>query len=84
VRRSARSLDPEFPQHGTRGPNERGQWTNDDGTITYMQQVEEFDDAGRGIRTIRLIKHATPGGPNEGALRIVAVGLANDAMLELR
>lgn len=76
--------DPTFPQTGQRGPKERGQWANSDGSITYMQQVEEFDDAGRGIRMIRLIKHAAPGEPKEGALRMIAVGLPNNARLELR
>jgi hypothetical protein len=77
-------LDPSFPQSGDRGPKERGQWTNDDQTITYMQQVEELDGDKRGIRTIRLLRHRLPGEPNEGALRVIAVGLANDAVLEVR
>jgi hypothetical protein len=84
VRRSALLLDPSFPQSGDRGPKERGQWTNDDQTITYMQQVEELDGDKRGIRTIRLLRHRLPGEPNEGALRVIAVGLANDAVLEVR
>ena len=84
VRGYARWLDPSFPESGERGPKERGQWTNDDQVVTYMQQVEEFDGDGRGIRTIRLLRHAVEGGPNNGALRVIAVGLPEGSTLELR
>jgi hypothetical protein len=84
VRGTARWLDPFFPQHGTRGPNERGGWTGDDGIETQMQQVEELDAEGRGIRVIRLYRVTPPGGPFEGAARIVAVGLSEGVELELR
>jgi hypothetical protein len=84
VRRAARRLDPSFPQSGQLGPTERGQWTDDDQVVTLMQQVEEFDDDGRGIRTIRLVRTGVPGGPHDGAVRVIAVGLANDAALEVR
>lgn len=83
VRRTARWLDLEFPADGQRGPNERGQWTGDDGVVTMMQQVEAFDGNGRGIRTLRLMRVGPPGGPHESTLRVVAVGLANHAQLEL-
>ena len=82
VRGTARWLDPGFPQRGRRGSAERGQWTDDDQVQTLVQQVEELVD-GRGIRIIRLYRVATPGGPHEGAIRVVAIGLAN-AELELR
>ncbi|HTL34380.1 MAG TPA: hypothetical protein VL326_14735 [Kofleriaceae bacterium] len=84
VRTWARYLDARDLAEGTRGPKERGQWVDDDGITTYMQQVEDFDADGRGIRTIRLLRHEVEGGPNEGALRVIAIGLANDAKLELR
>lgn len=84
VRGTARWLDPSFPQRGRRGPNERGGWTDDNQVETLMQQVEVFDAAGRGLRIIRLYRVVTPGDPHEGAIRVIAVGLANDAKLELR
>jgi hypothetical protein len=84
VRRSVRWLDPSFPETGERGDNEGGQWTNDDGTVTQMQQVEEFDRSGRGIRTIRLLFDATGNDPQQCAVRVIAVGLPNDAVLEVR
>jgi hypothetical protein len=84
VRGAARWLDPWFPQHGRRGPNERGGWTDDNQVETVMQQVEDFDREGRGLRIIRLYRIVTPGGPHEGAIRVIAVGLANGAQLALR
>jgi hypothetical protein len=84
VRGTARWLDPWFPQRGRRGPNERGGWTDDKQVETLMQQVEELDAEGRGLRIIRLYRVVTPGGPHEGAVRVIAVGLANGAQLELR
>lgn len=81
VRRTARWLDLGFPAKGQRGPNERGQWTGDDGVVTMMQQVEEFDSRRRGIRSIRLMRLGSPGGPHVSTLRVVAVGVANHAEL---
>lgn len=83
VRASARSLDPSFPQSGTRGPKARGQWKDDDQVPTLMQQVEELDTQGRGIRMIRTVTTRTPGEPHEGAVRVIAVGLPNGARLEI-
>jgi hypothetical protein len=84
VRGTARWLDPTFPQHGTRGPKQRGAWTGDDGIETQMQQVEELDGDGRGLRIVRLYRVTTPGGPFEGAIRIVAAGFRLGVELELR
>jgi len=83
VRSFARRIDSTFPEGGEVGPKERGQWTDDEKITTYMQQVEHFD-GNRGIRTIRLLRHAIEGGPNEGAVRVEAVGLEDGAQLELR
>jgi len=83
VRRTAHWLDPEFPTEGHRGPSERGKWTDDAGVVTLLQQVEEFDTQGRGIRSLRLMRLGPPSGPHESTLRVVAVGMANAAQLEL-
>ncbi|HEU4729934.1 MAG TPA: hypothetical protein VFT22_18685 [Kofleriaceae bacterium] len=100
VRGAARWLDPWFPQRGRRGPAERGGWTEGDGegggeVAITMQQVEELQ-GGRGVRIIRLSRApaspaslaspASPGsgGAHEGAIRVLAVGLADHARLELR
>ena len=49
-----------------------------------MEQVEELYLDGGGVRIIRLYRLETPDGPHEGAVRVVAVGLANGARLEVR
>lgn len=64
VRGTARWIDPWFPKRGRRGPPV---------ILDDVQQVEELDFEGRGVRVIR----------QDGALRIVAVGLV-DATIELR
>jgi hypothetical protein len=79
VRRTARWIDLEFPETGQRGPGERGQWTDDDGVVTLMQQVEELDANGRGIRSIRYMRV----GKGDGTLSVVAVGLPNNAQLDV-
>jgi hypothetical protein len=84
VRGTARWLDPDFPQRGRRGDAVDGSWTDDENVETVMQQVEELYLDGRGLRIIRLHRQQTPDGPHEGAVRVVAVGLADDAKLEVR
>jgi hypothetical protein len=84
VRTAVRWLDPRFPQTGRRGPREGGNWTDDQQVETVMVQVEELAQDGRGLRIIRLYRVAPPGEASEGALRIIALGVANDARLELR
>jgi hypothetical protein len=84
VRTAVRWLDPRFPQTGRRGPREGGGWTDDQQVETVIQQVEELARDGRGLRIIRLYRIAPPGEPYDGAIRIIALGAANDARLELR
>lgn len=84
VRNAVRWLDPRFPQKGQRGQGVRGTWTNADNTETEMTQVEEMTPDGRGLRIIRLCRVVTEGEPCEGAIRVIAVGAANGARLELR
>jgi len=84
VRTAVRWLDPRFPQTGRRGSRERGAWTDDQQVETEMVQVEELAKDGRGLRIIRLYRITPPDGPYEGAIRIIALGVANNARLELR
>jgi len=84
VRTSVRWLDPSFPHTGRRGQGQRGGWTDDDQVETEMTQFEELDHEGRGLRIIRLYKMSPPEGPFEGAVRVIALGAANGAKLELR
>lgn len=84
MRTAVRWLDPRFPQNGGRGPRERGDWTDDQQVKTEFVQVEERARDGRGLRIIRLYRITSPGGPYDGALRIIVLGAANDARLELR
>jgi hypothetical protein len=84
VRGTARWLDPFFPQRGSRSAPARGGWTGDDAVETQMQEVDEVDPDGRGLRLIRLYRMTPPGGPFEGALRVAAVGLPDGFELELR
>ena len=83
VRSAVRWLDPGFPQKGVRGPGQHGSWT-DDQAATEFTQFDELSRDGRGLRIIRLYKTAPPGEPFEGAVRIIVVGAANGARLELR
>lgn len=84
VRGTARWLDPDFPQRGRRHDAVLGSWTDDEQVETVMQQVEELYLDGRGVRIIRVYRMETRDGPHEGAVRVVAVGLADDAKLEVR
>lgn len=84
VRTLVRWLDPRFPETGRREPPVGGGWTDDQQIETQFQQVEELARDGRGLRILRLYRMTPPGGPFEGAIRIVALGAANDARLELR
>jgi len=84
VRTAVRWLDPRFPQKGRRGSPVGGGWTDDQQVETVVREVEELAPDGRGLRIIRLYRMTPPGGPYEGAIRIIAVGAANDARLELR
>lgn len=84
VRTAVRWLDPGFPQKGRRTAAVKGGWTDDEQVETEMTQVEELTHDGRGLRIIRLYRMAPPEGPFEGAIRIIVVGAANDARLELR
>lgn len=63
VRGSARWLDPWFPQRGRRGQP---------AIVDGVEQVEELDFEGRGVRLLR----------EDKTLRIVGVGLV-DATIEL-
>jgi hypothetical protein len=93
LRGTARWLDPGFPQHGTRGPAQRGGWSENQAADQVgnevanavdvdMQQVDELLD-GRGVRIIRLHRAPTSEGAHEGAIRLQVVGLAH-SQLELR
>lgn len=84
VRTAVRWLDPRFPQTGHRGERGRGGWTGDDQVQTEMTQVEELAHDGRGIRIIRLHRDALVDGGYAGAIRVIAVGVANGELLELR
>ena len=84
VRSAVRWLDPRFPQKGRRGQAVGGGWTDDDQVETAFKQVEELADDGRGLRIIRLYRIAPLDEPCEGAIRIIVLGAANDARLELR
>lgn len=84
VRNAVRWLDPRFPQKGRRGQGVRGAWTDAEQAETEMTQVEELTPDGRGVRIIRLVRVVTEGEPSDGAIRVIAVGVANDARLELR
>lgn len=84
VRSAVRWLDPGFPQKGTRGERVRGGWKDDEQVETEFTQVEELANDGRGIRIIRLYRMTEPGPPWEGGLRVIALGLANGARLEVR
>src|SRR6188768_4393060 len=76
VRTAVRWLDPRFPQSGGRRPGERGSWTDDQQVETEFVQVEELARDGRGVRIIRLYRMTPPGGPFEGAIRIIVLGAA--------
>jgi len=84
VRSAVRWLDPAFPQKGRRGDRVKGGWTDEQQVETEMTQVEELTPDGRGLRIIRLYRMTPPGGPFEGAIRVIAVGAANQAKLEVR
>ena len=84
VRTAVRWLDPHFPQSGDRGPRQRGGWTDDQQVETEFVQVEEVTGDGRGLRILRLYRISPPGEPYHGAIRVVALGAANGARLELR
>lgn len=64
----------------------RGSWIDDQQVKTEFTQVEELTPDGRGLRILRLyrITPASPYGPYEGAIRVIALGAANGARLELR
>ena len=84
VRGTARWLDPTFPPHGRRGLNERAQWTDDAEIETKMQRVTEFDMYQRGVEIIRLYRTDPPEGPCPGSIRVIAAGLPEGCVLELR
>jgi hypothetical protein len=84
VRTAVRWLDPRFPQTGHRGERGRGGWTGDDQVETEMTQLEELAHDGRGIRIIRLHRDVLIDDGYEGAIRVIAVGVANDQRLEVR
>lgn len=84
VRRVVRWLDPDFPETGERGTRVRGDWLDDQQIQTEFVQVQELAPDGRGLRILRLYRVTPPGGPYEGAVRVVAEGLATGARLELR
>ena len=84
VRSAVRWLDPGFPQKGIRGERVRGGWKDDQQVETEFTQVEELTSDGRGIRILRVYRMTEPGPPWEGAVRVVVVGAANGAKLELR
>ncbi|MBA3460765.1 MAG: hypothetical protein H0T46_12430 [Deltaproteobacteria bacterium] len=84
VRSAVRWLDPGFPQKGTRGERVKGGWKDDQQVETEFTQVEEVTSDGRGIRILRLYRMTEPGPPWEGAIRVIALGAANGARLEVR
>lgn len=84
VRSAVNWLDPGFPRKGQRGPRQAGGWTDDNQVETEFVQVEELAPDGRGLRIIRVYSLARPGEPYEGAVRVIAVGAADNAKLELR
>ena len=84
VRSAVRWLDPGFPQKGVRGQGVKGGWTDDEKVETEFTQVEELSADGRGIRIIRVYRMSPPTPPWEGAIRVIAVGVANGARLEVR
>ncbi|MEO8698916.1 MAG: hypothetical protein ABI867_02700 [Kofleriaceae bacterium] len=84
VRSAVRWLDPRFPQTGLRDEGGRGGWIGDDQVETEMTQFEELAHDGRGVRIIRLHRMTPVDGAYEGAIRIIALGVANEARLELR
>lgn len=84
VRTAVRWLDPRFPQTGIRGERGKGGWIDDDQVEVEMVQEEELAKDGRGLRLIRLHRLIPIDGPYEGAIRVIAVGLDPELMLELR
>lgn len=84
VRSAVRWLDPSFPQKGIRNQGVKGGWTDDEKVPTEFTQFEELSTDGRGIRIIRLYRMTPPAPPWEGAIRVIAVGVANGARLEVR
>jgi hypothetical protein len=84
VRTAVRRIDPHFPETGGRGQRVRGGWTDDQKVETEFVQVEELAPDGRGLRILRLYRMTSPGPPWDGAVRVIALGMANDARLELR
>jgi hypothetical protein len=84
VRSAIRWLDPNFPQKGTRGEKVRGDWKDDQEVETEFTQVEELSNDGRGIRIIRVYRMTPPAPPWEGAVRVIVLGAAAGARLELR
>ena len=84
VRSAVRWLDPSFPQKGTRDKGVKGGWTDDQQVETEFTQFEELTSDGRGIRIIRLYRMSPPVPPWQGAIRVIAVGAANGARLEIR
>lgn len=84
VRSAVRWLDPGFPQKGKRGPRQKGGWTDDAQVETEFVYVEELAPDGRGLHMFRLYRMTPSGGPWEGAVRVIVVGAANGAKLELR
>lgn len=83
VRRCALLLDPSFPQSGWRNQTHQGQWKSADQVTTIMQEAEDLDEHGRGLQLVRTVVPRDPGDPHEGAFRVIAVGLVDDAKLEL-
>lgn len=84
VRSAVRWLDPGFPQKGIRDKGVKGGWTDDEQVPSEFTQFEELSSDGRGIRIIRVYRMTPPAPPWEGALRVIAVGAANGARLEVR
>lgn len=84
VRTAVRWLDPRFPQTGQRGQGVHGSWTDDEQVETEVVQFEELAKDGRGVRIMRLYRLTPPDGPYEGSVRVIAVGVADGARLELR
>lgn len=84
VRSAVRWLDPSFPQKGVRDKGVKGGWTDDEKVESEFTQFEELSSDGRGIRIIRVYRMTPPAPPWEGAIRVIAVGAANGAKLEVR
>ena len=84
VRTAVRWLDPSFPQSGLRSGWVGGGWTDEEKVETEFVQAEELAPDGRGLRIVRVYRIAPDDQPFEGAVRVVALGAANGAHLELR